>query len=332
PSDIRYLTPFGGEDSCALVLPKSLIVVSDRRFEEELWELRSIAKVVMRDGPMVGTLGPLMKDRGGTYAIQADRCTVAMRTALAKHTGARSLVATEGLMTRVRAVKDEHEVRLIKKAIKIQQDAMLATLEQIGPGHTESEVAALLEYEMRVLGAEGAAFDIISAAGANGSKAHYRPARAKLRDGKPLLIDWGAIVGGYRSDMTRTFSFGGWSRAMGEIYDVVHESFRAGVDAIRPGVTGREVDEASRDVIRAAGYAEQFGHSLGHGIGIDVHEMPSLSSRSDWVLEEGMVVTVEPGIYLPGTGGVRLENDILVTSRGGRDLCSLPMDKGWATL
>ncbi|GAB4547131.1 MAG: Xaa-Pro peptidase family protein [Phycisphaerales bacterium] len=332
PSDIRYLTPFSGEDSCAIVLPTSLIVVSDRRFEEELWSLKGIAKVVLRKGPMVGTLGPLMSDHDVTYAFQADRCTFAMRTAIAKHVGAKSLVPVEGLMTRVRAVKDDAELRSIKKAIRLQEDALEATLDQIGPGTTESEVAALLEYEMRALGAEGAAFDIIAAAGPNGSKAHYRPARTKLRAGGSLLIDWGAVVDGYRSDMTRTFSFGRWGRELSKVYDVVLEAFHAGVDAIAPGVTGKEADEASREVIRRAGYAKRFGHSLGHGIGLDIHEMPSLSAHSDWVLREGHVVTVEPGIYLPGVGGVRLENDILVTSRGVRDLCSLPMDKGWATL
>lgn len=332
PADIRYLTPFGGEDSVALVLPRSLVVVSDRRFEEELWQLKGIAKVVLRKGPMLETLGPLMGDHDATYAIQGDRCTFAMRSALAKHVGARRLVSTEGLMTRVRARKDVWELKSLKKAIRVQEEALASTLDQIGPGTAESEVAALLEYEMRALGAEGAAFEIIAAAGANGSKAHYRPGNAKLRDGKPLLIDWGAIVDGYRSDMTRTFSLGRWSREMGRIYEVVLEAYHAGVDVLAPGVTGNEADEAARGVIRKAGYAKQFGHSLGHGIGLDIHEMPSLSSRSDWVMEEGMVVTVEPGIYLPGVGGVRLENDILVTARGGRNLCSLPMDKGWATL
>jgi Xaa-Pro aminopeptidase len=300
PSDIRYLTPFGGEDSVALVLPKSLVVVSDRRFEEELWDLKGIAKVVIRDGPMIGTLGPLMADHEVTYAIQGDRCTFAMRSALAKHVGATRLVSTEGLMTRVRAIKGDAELKSLRKAIRIQEDALGYTLDQIGPGTTESEVAALLEYEMRALGAEGAAFEIIAAAGPNGSKSHYRPGKSKLRANKPLLIDWGAVVDGYRSDMTRTFSFGRWSREMSAIYDVVLEAFHAGVDAIAPGVTGKEADEAAREVIRSAGYAKEFAHSLGHGIGLDVHEMPSLSSRSEWTLEENMVVTVEPGIYLPG--------------------------------
>ncbi len=332
PSDIRYLSPFSGEASTALVLPRAFVVISDRRFEEELWELKGLAKVVMRKGPMHDTLGPLMNDYGVTYAYQADRCTVAMRGELVKHVGAKSMVPTEGLMTRVRAVKDAHELKSLRKAIKIQEAALETTLEQIGPGWTEREIAALLEYEMRVGGAEGAAFEIIAACGPNSSKAHYEPGNVKAKRGSPLLIDWGAIADGYRSDMTRTFSFGSWSREMGTIYDVVLEAYHAGVDAIGVGAIGKDVDAASREVIAKAGYAKQFGHSLGHGIGLDVHEMPSLSSLSNWTLEEDMVVTVEPGIYLPGVGGVRLENDVLVTPRGGRNMCSLPMEKGWATL
>lgn len=332
PVDIRYLTPFSGEASVAIVFGRSLVVISDSRFAEELDELKGHAKVVMRKGPMVNTLAPLLADHDAAYAIQADKMTVDMRNALAKKVGAKSLVPTSGLMTRVRSVKDAIELKALRKAVKVQEAALESTLEQIGTGWTETEVAALLEFEMRTRGSEGPAFDVISAAGPNSSKAHYRPGTKKTATRRPLLIDWGATIDGYRSDMTRTFSFGGWHREIGRVYDIVLEAYSAGVAAIAPGVKCADVDAAAREVIASAGYGPQFGHSLGHGIGLDIHEMPSLSSLSDWVLEEGMVVTVEPGVYLPGVGGVRLENDILVTSRGARSMCSLPMDKGWATL
>jgi len=180
---------------------------------------------------------------------------------------------------------------------------------------------------MMMRGAEGAGFDPIVAAEANGSKPHYTPsAKVKLRKGKPLLIDWGAKVDGYVSDLTRTFGFGGMPAKVREIYEIVLEAQLAAIATIRPGIELRVVDKAARSVICDAGYGEQFGHGLGHGIGLDVHESPGMSFRSKKgaVLEEGMVVTVEPGIYLPGIGGVRIEDDVLVTAKGKRVLSNYP--------
>jgi Xaa-Pro aminopeptidase len=157
------------------------------------------------------------------------------------------------------------------------------------------------------------------------------PAKARAAGGKALLIDWGARLDGYCSDMTRTFSLGRWSKQMREIYAVTLEAFEAALAAVGEGTPCRVVDAAARDIITAAGYGEQFGHGLGHGIGLEVHEAPRLARRSDDTLRAGMVVTIEPGIYLPGIGGVRIEDDVLVTARGARTLSSLPRDIDWAT-
>ena len=335
PADIHYLTGFRGEDSYAIVAPRQIAVVSDFRFAEELERLDRV-KVVMRSGSIAdATARHLDKVGASTVGLQGEHVSVAQRDALIKSLGrggAKRLKTTSDLLGELRMYKHDEEIKAIRKAVKIQQEAMLATLETIRPGQTELEVCARLEFEMKTRGSEQPAFGPIVAAQANGSLPHAVPGKTKLAKGKPLLIDWGATVGGYRSDMTRTFSLGTWSRKMSEIYEITLEAFLSAVDAVRPGMTGRELDAVARDVITAAGYGEAFGHSLGHGIGLNVHEGPRLAKTSDTELQPGMVITIEPGIYLPGIGGVRIEDDILVTPRGGKNLCSLPTDMEWATL
>jgi Xaa-Pro aminopeptidase len=331
--DIRYLTPFPGDDSVAVLGERSLTVVSDFRFEEDLGALKGLARVVIRDGEMVGALKGVVEGLAPSrLGVQAEHMSVVSRKRLARAVGSGLLKDTEGLVAGVRETKDEAEVRLIRRAVRIQEAALEATLAEIGPGWTEREVAALLEHEMKSRGAEGSSFPIIAAAGANGSKPHAVPGGRKLAANRPLLIDWGARYEGYCSDMTRVFTFGRWRREIREIYRVVLEAFEAGKAAVRAGARCVDVDAAARGVIERAGYGGRFGHGLGHGIGLDIHESPRLAKRSRGELREGMVVTIEPGVYLPGVGGVRIEDDVLVTAKGGRGLCSLPTDLGWATL
>jgi Xaa-Pro aminopeptidase len=331
PQDVGYLTPFHGEDSVLIVFPRKVILISDFRFEEDVEPAQAVAKVVMRRGPMTGAIADAI-GADDVLGLQADHCTLAFRQTLAKLVGAKRLTNTSGLVAKLRQIKDDDEIKRIKHAIKIQQQSLEALRPTLHPGLTERHIAAALEFEMKSRGASAASFEIIAASGPNSSKPHARPSGVKTRRNAPLLIDWGAKAHGYCSDMTRVFTFGKWSRQMNEIYDIVQEAYHAGVEAVRPGATGREVDAAARRVIEDAGYGERFGHSLGHGLGIDVHESPRLAKSSQDVLRPGMVVTVEPGIYLPGVGGVRLEDDILVTDTGARNLSSLTMDKGWFTL
>jgi len=335
PADIHYLSGFRGEDSHAILTARQFAIVSDFRFAEELERLSGI-KVVMRAGAIAEATAKHLNDLGAdAIGVQADAMTLTQRDSIAKALGkggAKRLHHTSELVAGLRLYKADAEVRSIQKAVKIQQDALLATLQTVEPGQSELEVCARLEYEMKTRGSEKPAFGPIVAAQANGSLPHAVPGKTRVAKGKPLLIDWGCTVDGYRSDMTRTFSIGSWSKKMREIYTITHEAFLKAVDAVRPGMTGKQLDAVARDHITGAGYGEAFGHSLGHGIGLDVHEGPRLAKTSDTVLEPGMVITIEPGIYLPGVGGVRIENDILVTPRGGKDLCSLPTDMEWATL
>ena len=334
--DVHYLSGLPGEASTMVVPARGRpVIISDFRFQETLEPLKSWMRVVIR-ATGVTMLDAIAKEAArlkvNRLGIQGDHMTVAMRDALAKKIGAKKLRPSSGVLDTLRMIKDASEVATIRKAVKIQEAAMLATLPTIESGQTEFEICARLEYEMKIRGAEGPSFDPIVAAKANGSLPHATPGRTKTAMGKPLLIDWGALVDGYASDMTRTFSLGRWPRKVREIYGIVHEAFLAGCDAVKPGVSCHDVDEAARSIIRDAGYGPEFGHSLGHGIGLNIHEEPRLSQRNMMTLQPGMVVTIEPGIYLPGVGGVRIEDDMLVTERGSRRLSSLPHDLEWATL
>ncbi len=332
-NDVAYLTGFLGGDSWLLVGRGKPVLISDSRFDEELEPVRPNAKVVIRTGPMLGAVKGVVGDASPErLGIQAEHVTVAQRQALRKSIGRVSLVDTTGMVGQLRVLKDEAEVRLIRRAARIQEQALEAVLRAGVVGQTELELAAMLEAAMKAMGSTEPAFTSIVASGPTGSLPHYRPARRKIAKNRPILIDWGATFEGYRSDMTRVVCFGDWPSKIAEIYDIANEAHALGAAALKPGATTREVDAAARDHIAAAGYGPQFGHSLGHGIGLDVHEAPSLSaSGPERELEVGMVVTIEPGIYLPGVGGVRIEDDYVVTPRGARRLSTLPRDRKWAT-
>ncbi len=341
PTDVGYLTGFLGGDSY-LLIPTSgrrkPVLVSDARYAEELEPLAPLVRVHIRSGSMLDAIRTVVDDQpeASRIGLQSEHVTVQTRKAIAKRLGAKRLADTAGVVSTLRMIKDGGEVALIKKAVRLQEAALLATLETIEPGQREEEVAATLEYEMKRRGSVVPGFTSIVAAGANASLPHYRPGRAKVPSRGVLLIDWGATVDGYRSDMTRTFHLGSrngaWSRKMDEVYDIVLEAHERSAGALCPGADCAEVDAVARDCIAEAGYGDRFGHSLGHGIGMDVHEGPGLSRMMRGkTLEPGMVVTIEPGIYLPGVGGVRIEDDYLITARGARSLCTLPKDRSWAT-
>jgi Xaa-Pro aminopeptidase len=220
-------------------------------------------------------------------------------------------------------------VSRIEQAIAIQQAALEAALAELRPGMSELQFSARLEFEMRNRGAFAGSFDSIIATGTNSSIIHHQSGATAIRPGT-LLVDWGAMLpDGYCCDQTRTFALGTMPPKVREIYDVVREAQQAAIDAARPGRTCAEVDAVARTIISKAGYGERFGHGLGHGLGLDVHEPPFFNQLETQVrLESGMVMTVEPGIYVPGVGGVRIEDDVLITDGGCRVLTSWPKDPG----
>jgi Xaa-Pro aminopeptidase len=234
------------------------------------------------------------------------------------------LVPLENVLTNVRKVKDDHEIDLIRKSVAVAEEAFEAVRSEIKAGITENHLAGLLVFELRSRGASDSSFPVIVAAGANSSLPHYRPSEALVQRDQPLLIDWGALHKGYCSDLTRTLLIGRVNPKIKQIYKVVYDAQQAAIKFLRPGVTTLQADRVARDVIEKAGYGKHFGHGLGHGIGREIHELPTMrKTGGEEELRPGMIVTVEPGVYLPGEGGVRIEDDVLITHSGCEVLSSL---------
>jgi Xaa-Pro aminopeptidase len=252
-----------------------------------------------------------------TWAQQRD-----LERALAGH----ELVPTDGLVERLRRVKEPGEVARIRAACAIADDALGALLPTLADGPTERDFALDLEVEMRRRGASGNSFDPIIASGPNGAKPHARPSGRRVERGELVVIDFGCIVDGYCSDMTRTVSVGDPGPEARRVWDVVRESQWAGREAVRAGAECADVDRACRAVIVAAGWGDAFVHGTGHGVGLEIHEAPRVAASDRDTLERGSVVTVEPGVYLPGVGGVRIEDTVVVTPDGADPLTEFPKD------
>jgi len=228
------------------------------------------------------------------------------------------------VMTTIRKVKDDNEVDLIRKSVGVAEEAFEAIRSEIKEGQTENYLAGLLVFELRSRGASNSSFPVIVASGTNSSLPHYRPGETLIQRDQPLLIDWGALYKGYCSDLTRTMMVGRVSPKIKQIYKTVLDAQQAAIKFLRPGVTTRQADQVARDVIERAGFGKEFGHGLGHGLGREIHELPSMRKiGGEEELHPGMVVTVEPGIYLPGEGGVRIEDDVLITHSGCEVLTTL---------
>ncbi len=335
--DVSWLTGFEGDDSYVLISQDKILLISDSRYEEQIGNEVPWIKSVMRQKAILDEFTKkLQKWKIDTLAVQAESFTLKGEKSLhdlLKKTGRKvRYFPIEDVCVKLRHIKDLHEISITEEAIRIAEGAFLALKNQIRSGLTENEIAGLLGYEMRKRGALNSSFDTIVGAGTNGSLPHYRPGNVKLADRSPLLIDWGARFRGYCSDLTRCLFLGTVPPKIREIYAIVLEAQLAGIAAIKPGAHGKKVDKAARDIIKKAGYGDQFGHGTGHGLGRDIHEAISLSRLSTTTLEPGMIVTVEPGIYLPGIGGVRIEDDVLVTESGHRVLSSLPKDLASAVI
>ena len=334
PENVRYLSGFTGEDSWLVVAPGRRMLITDTRFEEEAEKSCPTSAVHIRTGPMTDETAAILRWLGKKCAYESDNLTVSQRDSLVKAVGGGRtkgrgrLVGAVGLVESLRIVKDASEIKAIALAVRIAQRAFRRALAESDPDDSESAFAAALEYLMRSEGAQGAAFPTIVATEPASSLPHAKPSRRKLGASPTVLVDWGARVAGYNSDLTRVIARGKVSPRMAHIYRVAWAAQKAAIKAVKPGVTAARVDGVARKVIADAGFGEFFGHGLGHGVGLQVHEGPTLSRRSSMRLRSGMVVTVEPGIYLPGEGGVRVEDMVLVTGRGAKLLTHVSRDPG----
>lgn len=325
---LRYLTGFTGEGTLILWGGDALLLTDSRYTEQAKREAGGVRIQECRDWMAKDAAAHLVAHELGEVAFAARRVTYSWYDALRK-LGPFTLVDVADPTNELRAVKSADEVAALRKAAELADAALGSLLPEIRVGMDEAEIALRLEWTMREAGSDGAAFATNVSAGENTALNHYSPAmgRRPLRPGDLVLFDFGACVDGYRSDITRTVSVGRSPKQATEIYHLVLEANLAGIAAVAAGKTGIEVDAAARQIIVDAGYGDRFGHGLGHGIGLEVHERPSLSFQSKDTLTVGMAVTVEPGVYIPGFGGVRIEDDVVVTERGCEILTSFPKDR-----
>lgn len=334
-ANVSYITGFDGLDDhedphVAVVTTSSATLFTDSRYDEVAaaqaadtgWRVERPAY------PYIDSVADRVRQQIGSHAAVAVEDTVAHRVFAAWSKALHPLTVrpTDGWIERIRATKDAVEIDRITRAQAIADEAWSHMLGWLSVGQTEREAAMELEFALRRLGADSVAFPSIVASGPNGSRPHAIPGERAFERGDLVTFDFGAKVDGYHSDMTRTVAIGEVSDARRHIYDTVLAANRAGVRAVRAGATGAEVDAAARDVISAAHMGEYFGHGTGHGVGLAVHEHPSIAPRSEWVLEAGMVITVEPGIYVPGEAGVRIEDLVVVTDDGAQVLSASPRE------
>lgn len=323
--DQIYLTGFTGEDGSVLITPRQVFLLTDGRFDENADIEAPWARKVLRKKTMIDELRKIVgRLKLPRVVVQADHLSLAQSQEIRKAIRPARLTAGKPIVNRMRLTKDATELAQIRRAIEIAQTAFERAVRQISAGQTERELAARLEYEMQVLGATGASFPTIVAEGPNASLPHAVPGERRIVPGCGVLVDWGARVGQYCSDLTRVVFINSVSPVIEKIYRITLEAQLKAIEAIKPGRRMCDVDAVARRHIKAAGYGKNFGHGLGHGLGMDVHEAPRLNHLTKDKMEPGMVVTVEPGIYLPGTGGVRVEDDVLVTDEGHEVLSSLP--------
>jgi Xaa-Pro aminopeptidase len=333
PANRRYLSGFTGSSGCLIVAPEAALILTDNRYfiqvgrEAPAFQLREIANP---GRPLPQAVAEAAAELGlDGLAFEADHLTVAEHGRLTAALGdSVELTPSTGLVERLREIKDAAEIATLRRAAAITDAAIAAVLPQLRPDHSEREAAWMLEVAMRERGAAGPSFSIIVAAGPNGAQPHARPGDEPLGEGRPIIIDMGALLDGYHADLTRTVCIGAPDARLREIYPIVLEAQRRAIAGLRAGALTAAVDALARDHIAAAGYGEQFGHGLGHGVGLDIHEGPSVRRAPEGSqgqpLQAGMVTSVEPGIYLEGWGGVRIEDLALVTEDGCELLSTAP--------
>ncbi len=325
-SNRRYISGFTGTAGYILVTQENAIFITDFRYIEQAKKQAPHFEIVQHQGPILDTVKEQLEKIGvKTLGFEQDEVTYALYKNFEK-TFDTKLVPLSRFVESLRIVKDEVEIKSIKQAVHIADQAFTYILDIIKPGIRENEVALKLEYKMRELGAEGTSFDTIIASGYRSALPHGIASDKVIEAGELVTIDFGCIYEGYVSDMTRTVMVGKPNEKQREIYQIVLEAQLNGVKHVKAGMTGKEADALTRDIITRYGYGEYFGHGTGHGIGLDIHEEPRLSLLSEVVLQPGMMVTVEPGIYLPNFGGVRIEDDVIITETGREILNQSPKE------
>ena len=326
PENRRYMSGFTGSAGYLVVSRDDAILATDFRYTEQAGNQSPDFQVVRAGGDWSWLLECLKEHNTEKMGFESQQMTVATYRQISEalkdlpSTNRPALMATSGIVEGLRTIKDQDELALLQKAIDTADAAMEAVAPTIQPGETEREVAWRLEKAMRELGADSLSFDTIVAAGPNGAMPHHMPSDKVIQSGEPIVIDMGAKVGGYCSDLSRTVCAGEPDDTFRRIYDIVLGAQLTAIATVKTGMSAGDADDLARVVIAEAGYGDNFGHSLGHGVGLYIHEYPRVGPRSPNTLEEGMVFTVEPGIYLSGWGGVRIEDIVLLGKDGAKVL------------
>jgi Xaa-Pro aminopeptidase len=319
----RYLSGFTGDSGGLMITQQHAILSTDSRYWEQAEQqspdfvLHKFRRSMHSEWLPVPRFLEMAGDPKRA-AIEAATMTLSAFEELQSILPNVEWIKTIDLIEQVRAVKDADELASIQKAIDLAEEGFLHLMQHLRPGMTELEAAWILEVYLREHGSEGLGFDSIVAAGPNGAMAHHEPSNHMIQANEPIIIDWGARIDGYRSDNTRTIVLGEGDAKYHEVYNIVKQAEEIAIAKVTGGMTGKAADALSRDVIVAAGYGDNFGHSLGHGVGLAIHEEPRLSQLNDDVLPSGSVVTIEPAIYIPGWGGVRLEDMVLLQDDGSK--------------
>ncbi|TYR82444.1 aminopeptidase P family protein [Priestia megaterium] len=316
----RYMTNFTGSSGIAVVSAEHAAFVTDFRYVEQAASQTEGFDIVQHKGPIHEAVANVVKQFGITkLGFEQDYVTYSQFESLQTHIQA-ELVPVSHAIENLRLIKSDSEIKILKEAAKIADAAYEHILTFVRPGLTELQVSNELEFFMKKQGALSSSFDIIVASGHRSALPHGVASDKVIEKGELVTLDFGAYYQGYCSDITRTFAVGHISDELKTIYDVVLQAQLKGMKEIKAGMTGKEADALTRDYITEQGYGQYFGHSTGHGLGLEVHEAPSLSIKSQDKLQPGMVVTVEPGIYIPNLGGVRIEDDTVVTAEGNESL------------
>jgi Xaa-Pro aminopeptidase len=334
-SNVTYLTGFTGDSSYLLLTRAGELMISDFRYVTQLDEECPGLERFIRGPEITVTQAAarmLKRARLAKVGIEGASLTVAAKELIEKTVPRATLVTTVGMVEELRQQKDVGEVAAIRQAIRQAERAFAVLRATLRGDQTEKQVADALEHQIRQLGAKQTSFTPIVAVGAKAALPHYRPGNVRIDAAGVVLIDWGADGGLYKSDLTRLLVTGRIPPKLETVYGVVLTAQRRAIGTIRPGVSCHDVDAAARKVIQDAGFGRKFGHALGHGIGLDIHEAPRVGPKQKQLLAAGMVVTVEPGIYLPGRFGVRIEDDVLVTKEGCEVLSTLPKEFGDAVI
>lgn len=314
--NLRYLTGFTGTTGVALITLEEAFFITDFRYTEQAETQCEGYKIVQNHGPIFDVVADLVEEKE-LINLAFEEATVSFKEYVQLEMILEvDLIPVSGMIEELREIKDDSEIEIIQKACEIADQAFSHILTYIKPGMTEIQVANELDFHMRSLGASGVSFETIVASGLRSAMPHGVASEKVIEQGDFITIDFGCYYQGYVSDMTRTISLGEPSEKLKEIYQIVKEAQQKVLDIAKPGMAGAELDAVARDFITSKGYGEAFGHSTGHGIGLEIHEGPNVSKMAEKVFVSGNVITNEPGIYLPGIGGVRIEDDMLVTDNG----------------